>query len=382
MSGAARSLTASGGDTYRSVPMSILRSLARVVPAALLPLLAAGALAQPLGEGPAGEPGPPILTVLSNPPNVSLSLSGPAEVYGRTPMDLPSSVVGRFSVLAEGGGVAKTQGVFAFSPRGQAPYCLSEPPGMSAGLLVRSLNYPGIPAMTVKRSLRGLPMTVAETGALIQAVRAHLDYRDYLDQPGGFAGLYAREERRVRNAWIIYGAGVWGVSAIDYWIRPRFTVQEATPSRLSLVIPTLDRQEVVVRSLIIPGAGQEFANHGTRGALWLAGVLAAGAGYTAAEAHLHHKRADLEFIQLLADSSGPGDQLVLLREAEIIRNDVRSAEDLRRGFGYAALAIYAANLVDALVLSLGPPAPSKPQRVSATFPIGPNRAGFVLTYRY
>jgi hypothetical protein len=188
-----RSLTAGARGTYRLVAMTPRRAFVpTMIAAALLPLLAGVAGAQPLGEAPGPEAGPPILTVLSNPPNVSLSLSGPAEVYGRTPMDLPSSVVGRFSLLAEGGGVAKTQGVFAFSPRGEAPYCLSEPPGMSAGLLIRSLNYPGIPAMTVKRPLRGFPMSVAATGALVQATRAHLHYRDRLDEPGVLSGLRAR----------------------------------------------------------------------------------------------------------------------------------------------------------------------------------------------
>jgi hypothetical protein len=363
--------------------MTQRRFMSGVLSAALLSVLAAAAGAQPLGEAPpATEPGPPILTVLTSPPNVSISLTGPAEVYGKTPIDLPSSVVGRFSLLAQGGGVAKTQGVFAFSPRGEAPYCLSEPPGMSAGLLIRSLNYPGVPAMTVKRPLRGFPMALAETGALFQAARAHMRYRDRLDEPGLLSGLRASEERRVRNAWLVYGASVWGVSAIDYWIRPRFSVQEATPSRLSLVVPTLDRQEVVTRSLIIPGAGQEFANHGARGALWLAGVLASGLGYTAAQASMDHKRADIAYNQVLADSSGPTDQLRYLREIEVLRNDFQSAQDIRRGFAYGALAIYAANIIDALVLSIGPPPAKTPPRVSATFPIGPGSAGVALTYRY
>jgi len=378
-------------------PMPMIQRRGRSLHAfslALLLVFGSAAQAQPLGEptdvppppppSTSGTPaaGPPILTVLTSPPNVSLTISGATEVYGRTPMDLPSSVVGRFSLLAQGGGVAKTQGVFSFSPRGEAPYSLSEPPGMSAGLLIRSLNYPGIPAMTVKRPLRGLPMTLAETGAIVQAARAHVDYRDRLNEPGAFAGIRAREERRVRNAWIVYGAGVWGVSAIDYWIRPRFSVQEATPSRLSLLVPTLDRQEVVVRSMIIPGAGQEFANHTSRGALWVAGVLAAGAGFTAAHAVVQHKRGDIEFNALLADSAGPTDQLRYLREIEVLRNDQKSAEDVRRGFGYAALAIYAANIVDALVLSIGPPPAKAPPRVSATFPLRPDGASFVLTYRY
>src|SRR5262249_41507304 len=151
-------------------------------------------------------------------------------------------------------------------------------------LFIRSLNYPGIANMTVKRSVRGVPLLLAETGALSMATRAHLDYRDRLDEIGTFASLKAREQRRIRDAWLGYGAAVWGVSAIDYWIRPRFGVQEATSNRLSLSIPTVSRQEIVVRSAIIPGSGQEFANHSTRGALWLAGVLAAGAGYVVAEA--------------------------------------------------------------------------------------------------
>lgn len=369
----------------RRVIASLLAGCALALPAALPPF-PAPALGQPLGEPPSSAPpaaGPPILTVLSSPPNVSLSLTGSAQVFGRTPMDLPSSVVGRFSVLAEGGGVARTQGVFAFSPRGEAPYCLSEPAGMSTGLLIRSLNYPGIPAMTVRRPLRGFPMAIAETGGLFEALRAHLRYRDRLNEAGVVPGIRAREERRVRNAWLLYGGSVWGVSAVDYWIRPRFTVQEATPSRLSLIVPTLGREEVVVRSLIIPGAGQEFANHGARGALWLAGLLAAGAGYTAAEAAVQHKRGDLAVNQALADSAGPTEQLQYARQSEILQNDIKSAQDARRGFGYGALALYVANIVDAMVLSIGPPPAKTPPRVSAAFPrVGKDGAGIAVTFRY
>lgn len=357
--------------------LSILRTFSI---AALTAFVATAPAAAQMGDQPPAEQRAPILTVLSSPSNVSLSITGPAEVYGRTPMDLPGSVVGRFSVLAEGNGVARTQGVFTFSPRGIAPYSLSEPPGMSAGLLVRSLNYPGVPDMTAKRALRGAPMFLGATAALGLATRAHLLYRDRLDEPGALAGLRAREERRVRNAWLFYGASVWGISAVDYWIRPRFSVQEATPTRLSLSIPTVSRQEVVVRSLIIPGAGQEFSNHSSRGALWLAAVLGAGAGYTAAEAVLDHKKADLAYNQALADSSGPTDQLQYLRQIEIIRSDIQSAHDVRRGFGLAALGLYAANLLDALVLTVSPPA--APAKLSAAFPIGPNGPGFAVTFRY
>jgi hypothetical protein len=296
-------------------------------------------------------------------------------------MDLPSSVVGRFSMVTQGGGVAHTQGVFEFGARGEAPVMSSEGAGISPALILRSLNFPGIPDMTAKRHVRGLSMALAEVGALSMATRAHLRYRDRLDEPGAVAGLRAAEEHRNRNAWLAYGGAVWAMSAVDYWMLPRFTVTGATPTRLSLGVPTLGRTKVVLRSFLVPGAGQEFSNHGGRGALWMAGVLATGAGYTAAAVAVQRKQADLAVNRLLlAGATDPNDQLRYARQVDLLRQDVRSAQDIRRGFGYGALVIYAANVLDALTLSLGPPASGTAPRVSATFgPFGPQVS---LRFRY
>ena len=319
---------------------------------------------------------PPVVTLISNPPGASIAIQGPAEVFGQTPMDLPSSIVGRFSMLAQGGGVARTQGVFEFGTRGQSPVMVSEGPGMSPALFLRSVNFPGLPDITAKRTFRGLVMTFSEVGALGMAAGAHIRYRNHLNEAGDQEALRAREERRVRNAWLAYGGGVWALSAIDYWMLPRFTVTESTPTRLSLRIPTVGRAKIALRSLVVPGAGQEFANHGVRGALWMTGVLAAGAGYTAAHEALVHKRADIESSRLhLAGATDPNDQLRYLREIEVLRQDIRTAEDVRRGFGYGVLAIHAANLLDAMILTLGPPAASTSPRVSTAYgPLGPQVA--------
>jgi len=335
-----------------------------------VPAFRARTAAAQTGDQPAA---PPVLTLLSTPPSVAIAIKGPTEVFGRTPLDLPSSVVGHFSLLTQGGGVAHTQGVFEFGARGEAPVMTSEGAGISAALLLRSLNFPGVPDMAAKRHVRGLSMGLAEIGALTLATRAHLRYRDRLDESGAVAAIRAGEERRNRNAWLFYGGAVWGLSAVDYWMLPRFTVYEATPTRLSLGVPTLGRAKIVVRSLVVPGAGQEFSNHGRRGALWLVGTIAAGAGYTAAEVAVQRKRADMAASrQLLAEATDPNDQARYRRQADLLGQDVRSAEDIRRGFGYGALVIYAANVVDAMALSLGPPASGTKPRVSATFgPLGP-----------
>jgi hypothetical protein len=301
------------------------------------------------------------------------------EICGRTPIDLPSAVEGRFSVVAEGSGVSRTQGVFRFPPRGAAPFSLSEPAGLSAGLLVRSLNFPGVPNVAAKRASRGWPMALAAAGALGLAARAHVRYRDELDKPGADAAIEIREERRVRNAWLIYGGSVWAMSAVDYWMRPRFSVYGATPARLSLGVPTIARGRVVARSMFVPGAGQTFANHRTRGALWLVAALAAGAGFTVGETTLARKRADLEESLLLAGRN-PGDPLPYLARAEAAREDIRSAKDLRRSFAYGALAVYAGNLMDALALSLKRPENASGPELSATF--GPDGPGVALRVRY
>ena len=337
-----------------------------------------------LTMAPAAAPGTeiapaPSLTVITDPPGLNLHLYGSVEVSGISPLELPSAAEGRYSMTAEGSGVARTQAVFRFPERGMPPRSLSEPAGLSAGLVIRSLNYPGIPNIASKRPERGWPLTFAATGALGMATAAHLEYRKDLETPGTLAGFDIREERRERNAWLIYGGAAWGMSAIDYWMRPRFTTHVIATDRISLEVPTLNRSKVVARSLFVPGAGQAYANHRTRSALWLLGVLAAGAGYTVGETMVADARRDHDKNLYLAGQN-PTDSLLYLGRAATARDDLASAEDLRRKFGYGALGVYALNLLDAMALSLHQRGESAPIPISATF--GPGETRVALRFRY
>lgn len=343
-----------------------------------------GLLAMITTVGPASAQQPELapahsLTVTTNPSGLNLHLEGSVEITGASPLELPSAAEGRFSMTAEGSDVPRTQGVFRFPERGMPPRALSEPAGLSAGLLIRSLNYPGIPNVASKRPERGWPMTFAATGALGMATAAHFEYRKDLDTPGTLAGFDIREERRERNAWLIYGGAVWGMSAIDYWMRPRFDTHVITPDRMSVEVPTLDRGKVVARSLFVPGAGQAYANHRTRSGLWLVGVLAAGVGYTVAETMVSDARRDHDKNLYLAGQN-PADSLLYLDRAANARDDLASAQDLRRKFGYGALGIYALSLLDAITLSLHHRLESAPIPVSATF--GRDETRVAVRFRY
>ncbi len=326
------------------------------------------------------EPAPaPTLTVATDPSGLNLHLVGGVEVSGMSPLELPAGAEGRFSMTAEGSSVPRTQGVFRFPERGMPPRALSEPAGLSAGLVIRSLNYPGIPNIASKRPERGWPMALATTGALGMATAAHIEYRKDLDTPGTLAGFDIREERRERNAWLIYGGAIWGMSAIDYWMRPRFTAHVITPEKISVEVPALSRGKVVARSLFVPGAGQAYANHRTRSALWLVAVLAAGAGYTVGETMVADARRDHDKNLYLAGQN-PADSLLYLDRAATARDDLASAEDLRRKFGYGALGVYALNFLDAIALSLHHRVDSASIPISATF--GPRETRIALRFRY
>ncbi|HEV8128817.1 MAG TPA: hypothetical protein VGQ14_04105 [Candidatus Eisenbacteria bacterium] len=345
---------------------------------ALFGLLAILGTGRPATGQPAVPTPAPLPTVLTNPSGLSLHLTGDMEISGPSPLELPYSAGGRFSMIAQGNGVARTQGVFRFE-EGLPPRSLSEPSGLSAGLVVRSLNYPGVPHIASKRPERGWPMVLAASGALGMATAAHLQLEDDLDTPGTIAGFDIREERHERNAWLIYGGAVWGMSAIDYWMRPRFTTHVVSTEKISVMVPTLNRGKVVGRSMFVPGAGQTYANHRTRGALWLLGVLAAGAGYAVGETMVASAQHDIDENLYLAGQN-PADSLLYLGRVKAANDDLASAEDLRRDFGYGAIGVYALNVLDAMMLSLHQKTETEPLPLSATF--GPDGTRIAVRFRY
>jgi hypothetical protein len=229
---------------------------------------------------------------------------------------------------------------------------------------------------------RGIPMTTAFLGAATMAVRGHIAYRDRLDEVGDYAADRAADEKYGRNAWLIYGAAAWGVSAVDYWVRPRIELIETTPTRLTLGVPKATRVGAMWRSILVPGAGQEYGNHRTRSIVWLSSVLGAGAGYVVTDYRVRRDETDLKFAQINADSAGPSEQVQRQEELEQAERSLEASKDVRTGFLIGIAAFHALNIFDSMVMYLNLPAPEKP-KVSSISPIMlPDGPGIGVDFRF
>ena len=371
----------------------IVRPFLPILVAASLLAPQAAAQTTPGAAVPAAGSSPPTLTVLTQPAGVWLRFQGPSRIQGLAPLELPPSFQGRFSLVADGPNVARTQGVLFIPARGTPAKLLSESGAMSGGLLIRSLSYPGLPNITAKRPLRGGILAVAATGGLAASGYEHFKYRDRLDESGAEAGDRALDHRKARNSWAKFAGATYGISALDYMIRPRLAIEESTPARVTLSVPTVNRGGVIWRSVLVPGAGQDYANKRVRGALWLGAALTAAAGFVVADGIVERDQTDVDWAQAAIDSAGSGPfgpteqlaHLERLHKLEVSRNDLQSSEDLRRGVRYALIGVYVANILDAfLVPTRGPGASMVPEpRVSTSLvPLAPSGPTVQVTYRF
>lgn len=355
-------------------------------------LLAASAFAQgTTGGAPAPPPGspttqaqipPPILTVFTTPEDADISLYGSTKLGGKSPFDVPNSVSGRFNIVIEADGLSRTHGVVYLPPRGGLPFLLSEPREGSLSLFLRGFNYPGVPNWSASRPYRATALAAAGTGGLYMAFNAHLSYRDRLDEVGDFAEQRARQERANRNGWLIYTGGVWAMSALDYWIRPRLELVESTPTRLTVDVPQTSRVGALWRSLIVPGAGQEFANHRTRSTVWLGTVLFSAAGFVYADYRVNREEGEVEFAEDAVDNAAPGDLDDAVLRLEQEQRDLDASRDLRNGFAIATVAFHALNLADAAVMWLSLPVPTRPKVAFVEPIVGPEMTGAALHVRF
>jgi len=327
-------------------------------------------------------PPPPILTLFTVPRDADVVLKGRTDLAGKTPLDFPVTVEGKYSVRLRGAGYPPVHGVIYVPPRGQLAFVLSEPREGSLGLFMRGLNYPGVPQLSSGRTARGVTLAAAASGGIFMALKAHSDYRERLDEVGEFPEDRARDERRYRNGWLIFTGATWAMGALDYWTRPRFDLAETTPSRLTLDVPTITRVGAVWRSLIVPGGGQDYSNHRSRGTVWLATVTLAGAGYVITDYRVHRDQTDVKWAQIGVDEAGPGtiDQKLLALEQQ--KRDLAASEDARRGFAIAGISLYSLNLIDSFIMPLGYNPPKRAKVASIEPIVDPRFAGMSVNIRF
>src|SRR5678815_3513731 len=87
-------------------------------------------------------PPPPILTLFTVPRDANVVMKGRTDLAGRTPLDFPVTVEGKYSVRLSGAGYPPVHGVIYVPPRGQLAFVLSEPREGSLTLFMRGFNYP------------------------------------------------------------------------------------------------------------------------------------------------------------------------------------------------------------------------------------------------
>lgn len=358
-----------------------------ILPLVILTTLLTPSIAPGQGAAP-GAPAPQtgtrdVLTILTEPAVTRLRLdSKSGELHGLAPLDVPATFEGPFRVMVEGPGVARSHGSILVPGYGGRITLLSEPRGPSLELFLRSANFPGFSNIGTGRVARGLVLSTAFVGSAVQATRAHLRYRDRLGEFGDYADDRARDERLARGAWARYAAATWAASAVDYWLRPRIDIEESATQRAVLSAPTLSRTSILWRSIVIPGAGQEFANQQGRGALWLGAVFAAGAGIVIADGMVERDQTQVDWAEVMIDSAGPSERPERVREWERQKRDLQSSEDLRRGFRYALIGTYLANVIDAFFVPTGKPAPAGRTNLSTSAIIRPDGPEFQATLRF
>src|SRR6185369_14681025 len=125
-------------------------------------------------------PPPPILTLFTVPRDADVVLKGRTDLAGRTPLDFPVTVEGKYSVKLRGAGYPPVHGVIYVPPRCQLAFVLSEPREGSLTLFMRGLNYPGVPALSSGRTSRGVTLALTASGGIFMAAKAHSDYRERL----------------------------------------------------------------------------------------------------------------------------------------------------------------------------------------------------------
>ena len=331
----------------------------------------------------------PKRTIFTTPPEALLTLDGGSEVSGISPLDMEPQWTGKYSIRIEAAGYSTAWGALYIPEVASSPTLRSEPPGLSPGLFLRSLNFPGVPALLSHHRARGAALLSAGGGGLVAMLRDQLEYRSNLKKknqviPAGETNpesyYSALNFRYARGRWQLYTVSVWGLSALDYMIRSRIDLVEATPTRVRVSAPRLTRVGVMWRSMLVPGAGQDYANRQGRGLFWLGTTLLSGAAYFIADESHHRIVTKLNRARDLLATAGPGQVADRQADVDHFTNLEETSRQLVDGLAIGTVGLYVANVLDAGIVRIGGSTANR--KVSLSAPVGPRRAAMALTYRF
>jgi len=292
------------------------------------------------------------VTLLARPQDATIALRGPSDIVGVSPLELGPEWTGTFTVMVQAPGYAAAEGRLYLPGPGGVPRLLSDPSGLSGGVILKSLNFPGAAALLGRRQYRGLVLLTAGVGGVGAVVRDQIEYSSKKNDPG-FDGERALDFKYARDRWTLYTGGVWLLSAVDNIIRPRLDMMEATTTKATLRTPEISRSGLIWRSLLVPGAGQDCAGKTIRGAAWLGATLLSGAAYvTASESHhrIQTKLAEANELLLVATPSELADRQLDVSHFTKREDD---SKKLMHKLALTTLVIYVANVVDAGLVNFG-----------------------------
>jgi hypothetical protein len=138
----------------------------------------------------------------------------------------------------------------------------------------------------------------------------------------------------------------------------------------------------MLRSALVPGAGQSFANQRTRGIAWLSTALIAGSAYFVADESHHRLLTKLHRAELRLLTATPPEIPALQADVVHFTNKERSSHNLLSGLGLATAGIHAANIIDAGMLPLHSSESWKQSSTSISVPIQRGRAAIAITHRF
>jgi len=137
----------------------------------------------------------------------------------------------------------------------------------------------------------------------------------------------------------------------------------------------------VWRSLLVPGAGQDYAAQRTRGFLWLGGTLLSGAAYLTADESHHRIGTKLARARVLLLDAGPTEILDRRADVDHFTDLEKRSRRLEDNLALTTAVIYLANVLDAGIVPIGGGSSAR-KKLSLSAPVGFGRPEIALHYSF